>query len=119
MKLTLNNMAVLARHDKDFEELRNLLTKNKIPYVFYSKDTKDEPEVFNVVKSILKIALHGHDSKSWRTVLSHLSGIGVKKKEVILEMLRSKNFQLNELQRTARSNNMHDLNNLHKPVAFD
>ena len=26
-------------------------------------------------------------------------------------MLRSKNFQLNELQRTARSNNMHDLNN--------
>ena len=44
-KLTLNNMAVLARHDKDFEKLRNLLTKNKIPYVFYSKDTKDEPEV--------------------------------------------------------------------------
>jgi DNA helicase II / ATP-dependent DNA helicase PcrA len=108
-KLTLNNMAVLARHDKDFEKLRNLLTKNKIPYVFYSKDTMEEPELFKVVKSILKIALHRHDSNSWKAVLSHLSGIGVKKKEVILEMLRSKHFQLNELQRTARSNNMQDL----------
>ena len=110
-KLALNNMAVLARHDKDFEKLRNLLTKNKIPYVFYSKDSKNDPEVFTVVSAILKIALRGGDSKSWETVLTRMSGIGVKKKEVIIEMLRAKNYQLKELQRVARGNYMHDLNN--------
>ena len=49
----LRDMAVVARFDSDLKKFMPTLDKNKIPYVFYSKQAKEEPVALGVFKAVL------------------------------------------------------------------
>ena len=50
-------MAVVARFDSDLKKFMPPLDKNKVPYVFYSKQAKEEPVALGVLKAVLRIGL--------------------------------------------------------------
>jgi len=95
--LTLNDMAVTFRNDKDANYLKKEFDRLQIPYIFHSKDQQKTPEVVKVVQAILKISDFQPSKKAWQTVLPLLSGVGSKSMKIIMSQLKENNYRYQTL----------------------
>ena len=105
----LRDMAVVARFDSDLKKFMPTLDKNKIPYVFYSKQAKEEPVALGVFKAVLRIAFKRGDKKAWATILPFLGGVGEKAETDILKMLKDNGYRYNALDQYTDKHRKGDL----------
>ncbi len=105
----LKDMAVVARFDSDLKKFMPTLDKNKIPYVFYSKQAKEEPVALGVFKAVLRIVFKRGDKKAWETILPFLGGVGEKAETDILKILKGNEYRFKALNEYTNKHRKGDL----------
>lgn len=113
----LGDMAVVARFDSDLKKLMPTLDKTKVPYVFYSRQAKEEPVALGVFKAVLRIAFNRGDKKAWEIILPFLAGVGKKAQTDILKILKDNGYRYNGLNQYTENHRKNDLELLLKLFA--
>lgn len=110
--LSLNDMAVVARFDKDLANFAPVLVKSKVPYIFHKKQYNEIPVAIRMYKAIVKISLDGGSRDPWSTVLPYLSGIGKRCTKSLLNLLKDDKYNYRALHQYSGQHNKPELEKL-------
>lgn len=106
--ISIDDMAVTYRFNKDANYLRRALQTEKVPYIIF--DDKDNKSKFaEFVLSVIKISQDQGESKHWRKILYFISGVGTKKIEQILYHLEKVNYKYEGIKNVPKRSYKEDL----------
>jgi ATP-dependent DNA helicase UvrD/PcrA len=115
-KISLDEMAVTFRFNKDVYNLRKALKSERIPYIMFENDGKDRSQLSEFVLSIINISLNKGNKEYWNNILPLLKGVGAESLYDILSHLKKLDYHHKGLKAAAGKRYKEDLAKLKKII---
>lgn len=98
--ISLNDMAVTYRFNRDANFLIKTLQKEKIPYKIFEKNIST---LSDFVLSTIQISMNQGNKMHWEKILFLMKGMGEKNMEVVLRLLEEGNYRIKCLKKLQES----------------